>query len=170
MAPPNPQTATVTGGDQNIVVQNTGSHVVIQVGTEKLESLSHAQYLSPYQQSAGERRLLIAQAQGIPFYLAPRENDLLHLRDWLDQPNTISLRTLLGRAGTGKTRTAVEFVNREQSRADWNFGWLSGDELQRFNHQEQLAPTVPERPAILLVRGPIAYFPLHPGSSQPTTR
>ena len=137
MAPPHPQTATLTGG-HNIVVQNTGSHVVIQVGAHRLEAYSHQQYLSGYQ-AHGERGLLIAQLQGIPFYLPPREPDLLHLRDWLDSPNTISIRTLLGRAGTGKTRTAIEFVNREQSREDWNFGWLSGDELQRFIEHASLA-------------------------------
>ena len=138
MAPPNPQTATVTGGDQNIVVQNTGSHVVIQVGAQRLQAYTHQQYLSSYR-SDGERGLLIAQLQGIPFYLPPREPDLLHLCDWLDEPNTISIRTIIGRAGTGKTRTAIEFVNREQSRTDWNFGWLSGDELQRFIQHASLA-------------------------------
>ena len=138
MAPPHSQTATVTGGDHNIVVQNTGSHVVIQVGAHRLQAYTHQQYLSGYQ-SDGERGLLIAQLQRIPFYLPPREPDLLQLRAWLDSPQTISIRTLLGRAGTGKTRTAVEFVNREQSRADWNFGWLFGDELQRFIQHASLA-------------------------------
>lgn len=67
-----------------------------------------------------------------------RVDDLAALEAWLDGPSPITVRCVTGRAGSGKTRLALELCDRAQKR-----GWLAGF----VAHDELAAPAEGQQPA-----------------------
>ena len=63
--------------------------------------------------------LLVPEQRGLT--LVGREEELAALTDWLDSPGDVSVRCIVGRPGTGKTRLALELCERAEAQ-----GWLAG--------------------------------------------
>jgi hypothetical protein len=107
------QTLSVAG-DHNIVVQAKGDGVNITVGLAHLTLIpprnrvpraplrTEVDLLNPYRRAIG---------------LVGRERDMGVLWDWLHSQRPIAVRTLTGRAGAGKTRAAIELIERLNAEA-----------------------------------------------------
>ena len=83
-----------------------------------------------------ERELLLTERRATD--LVGRDRDLADLDTWLAAARPITCRCLVARAGTGKTRLAIEFCERAE-RAGWVAGFARHEELQRFFGQQDLA-------------------------------
>jgi tetratricopeptide (TPR) repeat protein len=121
------QTAT-TFGDRNIIVQVSGDNNVVTVHDRAfltLTTFSPARSRPP----AKDLDLLIPQSCAIP--LIGRDNDQNSLRRWLSSWRPISVLTLTGPGGSGKTRLALETV-LECLAASWDAGFVTHTELRRF--------------------------------------
>ena len=114
------QNAHVSGND-NIVVQASGSIVTITTGLEPYLRLT--QYEKRTKLAArndSEAGLLSAyRADVVP--LLGRDGARADLRAWLDAEAPVSIRVLVGAGGRGKTRLALELA-----RAVAKDGWLAG--------------------------------------------
>jgi tetratricopeptide (TPR) repeat protein len=79
-----------------------------------------------------ELDLLVAEAGRLP--LIGRKDLLAELQAWLDGETDISVYGLIGRAGTGKTRVAIEFCRTIDSdptgKGEWIAGFLSPADLR----------------------------------------
>ena len=71
-----------------------------------------------------ELDLLIAEAGRLP--LVGRKDLLVELQSWLDDETDISVYGLIGRAGTGKTRLAIEFCQMIDNDPTGKGGWIAG--------------------------------------------
>ena len=81
---------------------------------------------------SNERELLLTEGRATD--LVGRTEDLAPLHAWLASAEPIVCRCLIGRAGTGKTRLAIELC--EQAAASgWVAGFVRHDELQRFSSE-----------------------------------
>ena len=83
-----------------------------------------------------ERDLLLTERRATD--LVGRDDDLAALAAWLAGPRAITCRCLIARAGTGKTRLAIELCERAEA-AGWVAGFARHEELQRFFNQQNLA-------------------------------
>lgn len=80
--------------------------------------------------------------------LAGRGDALTSLRSWLDREGKpISIRVLTGRGGTGKTRLALELC-RELEGKNWQAGFVSTEEADRFFGQQNLGGWGWQRPVL----------------------
>lgn len=85
-----------------------------------------------------ELELLHAKHRAVD--LVSRQTDLDALSQWLETPEPISARLLVGGAGTGKTRLAFELLLRVRAKLPgWQAGLLSGTALRKFDATEQPA-------------------------------
>jgi tetratricopeptide (TPR) repeat protein len=75
--------------------------------------------------------LELLQTQFRAVTLRGRENDLSRLRAWLDSSRAVSARCVTGRAGTGKTRLAIELCEQAEA-VCWLAGFADHDELARI--------------------------------------
>lgn len=66
--------------------------------------------------------LLLPEQRGLT--LVGREEELAALTSWLDAPSGLSVRCIVGRAGTGKTRLALELCQRAEVQG-WSAGFLA---------------------------------------------
>ena len=73
--------------------------------------------------------LLQAHARSIE--LLGRNDELSDLWTWLKDSKAISVRVMVGRAGRGKTRLALELCEDAAAKG-WQTGFLTGAELERF--------------------------------------
>ncbi len=69
--------------------------------------------------------------------LLGRERNLDGLQDWLDRETPISVRVMIGPAGAGKTRLALELCE-QAAKADWQAGFVTLDELAHFTDRDDL--------------------------------
>jgi len=85
--------------------------------------------------------------------LVGREQDLEDLWTWLHSKRPISIRTITGRAGAGKTRIAIELIDRLEVKepGTWHAGFLSGEELRRFAQLQNLSAWKWPEPALLVL-------------------
>ena len=132
----------VQAGAGSIVVMVAGDCNTVTIhDPAALRATTHERYLAGYTYADADldRRLLIPYFQGIPFHEGARRRDLDMLDGWLDGEARVSIRTLIGTAGTGKTRLAIEFLNRQlPKRTGWDLGWLRTEELRRFTEHNAL--------------------------------
>ncbi len=125
---------------QSVVVTGSGNSVSLTFGTSGLVlPLDRKQIRSPERrrtQAAGERQreldILDPSRSRLP--LIGREAVLADLRGWLVDEPDISVHALTGKAGTGKTRLAIELCaaidgGQEPGEA-WAAGFLSPVELE----------------------------------------
>ena len=126
------------GGVHNVVIQNIGDNFTYVGGAAALHLTSVGQRLraTPY---TSEIDILDPCRRAIE--LVGREQDLGELRAWLHSERPISVRTVVGRAGAGKTRIALELMLRLESEHPgvWRAGFVSARELRRFMEQENLS-------------------------------
>ena len=69
--------------------------------------------------------------------LVGRDKELGDLREWLGKERPVAVRVLIGGAGYGKTRLALELVE-EMAAQGWRAGFLTHEELNRFRGQQNL--------------------------------
>ncbi len=137
-------------GDGNIIVQVSGDGVQVAMGRPHLalipprnriprkERLEAVDLLNPYVR---------------PFALVGRDADMESLWDWLHSARPIAVRTVTGRAGAGKTRAAIELIERlnTEKAGQWWAGFVHGRELRRFADQQNLADWGWAQPTLIVV-------------------
>src|SRR5262249_37727823 len=78
-----------------------------------------------------ELQLLHAKHRAVT--LVGRDTDLDALCSWVESPEAISVRLVVGGAGTGKTRLAFELLLRVSAALpDWQAGLLGAADLRRL--------------------------------------
>ena len=131
-------------GQNNIVVQIEGDNNAINL--KGLAHLTLTRYLTR-RRIDSDVDLLSPYSRAIP--LIGRDRELADLRDWLTSGKPVSIRVLTGRAGSGKTRLALELC--EQMLAEgWDAGFLESGELERFRAQQNLATWGWQRPTLIV--------------------
>jgi len=139
------QSLGVSGRD-NIVVQAVASSVTIGVPPHLVLTPRHRRRHPP----KTDIDLLNPFADAIPFI--GRKAELSRLDAWLAGPAPISARCLTGRAGSGKTRLALELCARANARTPaWDAGFAEHRELERFAGQQNLSAWGWQRPTLIVV-------------------
>src|ERR1039458_1028424 len=136
-------------GDHNIVVQANGDGIQVQVGLPHLTLVPPRNRLP--RKSPGPVDLLNPYRRSIA--LVGRDADMQALWDWLHSQRPIAVRTLAGRAGAGKTRAAIELIERlnKERPGQWFAGFVTGSELRRFHQKENLSQWSWARPTLVVV-------------------
>ena len=67
-----------------------------------------------------------------------RSEDMDELIAWAESDKPIAIRLITGRAGSGKTRTAIELM-RDLEEKRWRNGFLTIEEMKRFSGQQNLS-------------------------------
>ena len=124
---------------QSVVVTGDGNTVALSFGDTGIRlPLRRKQFPPPERRrrpAAGEPPreldLLVPEAGKLP--LIGRKDLFAELQAWLDDETDISVHALIGRAGTGKTRLALEFcgaIDRyPDGQGEWVAGFLSPSDL-----------------------------------------
>ncbi len=124
---------------QAVVVTGNGNTVSLRFGETGITlPLKRKQFRPPERRQMAapgalprELDLLVPEAGKLDF--VGREDLLSELRTWLDGEPDISVHALIGRAGTGKTRLALELCNAIDSdfaaKGPWIAGFLSPGDL-----------------------------------------
>ncbi len=103
-------------GDHNIGIQAQGDGITVVVNRPWLQLCrDHRRQRSP----AKELDLLDPSFRAIP--LIGRERETADLGGWLDGAAAVSARCVIGRAGSGKTRLALELCAAAEA-AGWDAG------------------------------------------------
>ena len=126
-----------------IQIQGDGNTVV-----EHLPHLTLTRYLTRRQQTKSELDLLLPYSRSVP--MIGREPLLRDLWQWLSMSTPISLRVLIGRAGSGKTRLALELCE-EAIATGWDAGFVTDRELERFLAQQNLSTWGWQRPTLIVI-------------------
>ncbi|MBB5057430.1 tetratricopeptide (TPR) repeat protein [Granulicella aggregans] len=131
-------------GDHNIIVQAQGDGINITVGLPHLT-------LVPWQNRVRDDlkrdiQILDAAYRAVP--LIGRECDLEFLSRWLEG-SAIKVATLIGRGGAGKTRLALELL--EKMPDDWYAGFLTPEEGRRFIEHSDISAWGWQRPTLIVV-------------------
>src|SRR5271169_406122 len=136
-------------GEQNIVLQIRGDHNSVNI--EGLPHFTLTNFLSRQKPLKTELDLLDPFRRSIE--LLGREHDMGTLWSWLNSDKPIAVRAVIGRAGSGKTRMAVELIARLQSEKTdkWHAGFATGRELQRFVDGRNLSSWGWQRPTLIVV-------------------
>jgi hypothetical protein len=140
-------------GDGNAVTLTFGnSGVILPLRRRQFRPPDRRRRLAPGE-PVRELDLLVPEAGKLP--LIGRKDLLAELQTWIDDEVDISVHALIGRAGAGKTRLALEFCLKIDSDPNAKGGWLAG-----FLSASELTPVVDtlatrhfvwERPTLLVV-------------------
>lgn len=82
--------------------------------------------------------------------LVGRSGVISELSGWRNEADVISVRCITGRAGTGKTRLAIEACEAAEAEG-WVAGFVSSDELERFHRGQNLASWSLPCPVLLVI-------------------
>ena len=141
------QAARIEDGDGNIVVQAVDSTVTISgTASPKLTLIPWHLRPRPVKSDVG---LLDPFTAAIPF--VGRQPELQRLQDWLSDTARVSVRCLTGRAGTGKTRLAIELCRCAEALDSWDPGFATHTELARFFAHQNLAAWGWRRPTLVVI-------------------
>ncbi|MBM4083742.1 MAG: hypothetical protein FJ272_03045, partial [Planctomycetes bacterium] len=116
----------------------------VRIEQAKTRAGDELQLLNPYSQATR---------------LVARDQDLRDLLAWAESDRPVAVRTLIGSAGAGKTRLALELMQRLQAgnartgkaRLKWHVGFLTPDEMERFKGQQNLADWDWGRPTLAVL-------------------
>ena len=86
--------------------------------------------MGPQQQATDDVQLLQPYHRALK--MVGRDEDWRKLQHWLDSDKPISVRTVTGPGGTGKTRMALELLRDLPTKKTWVGGFLDRQELARF--------------------------------------
>jgi hypothetical protein len=131
-------------GQNNIIVQIEGDD-----NTVNLKGLAHltlTRYLTR-RRIESDIDILSPYSRSIP--LIGRDAEIAGLRRWLGSEKPISIRVLTGRAGSGKTRLALELCE-EMLAEGWDAGFLESGELERFRNAQNLATWGWQHPTLIV--------------------
>lgn len=136
-------------------VQINGDGATVSLYARKTELKLNQRHLRKLRETPSrEIDLLLTELRATD--LVGRAADLEALEAWLAAPATVSVRCVIGAAGTGKTRLAIELCERASnpkhaSGMKWIAGFASGEELRRFHAAENLADWDWARPTLAVV-------------------
>ena len=75
-----------------------------------------------------------------------------NLWDWINSDTRVSARAVIGSAGAGKTRLAIETIERvARELTGWRAGFLSQKALERFVDQHDAADLGWDNPGLIVV-------------------
>ncbi len=121
MAAPKAQ-QTATAGDHSTINQK-----IVIGGTELPLRCPQPRLINP------ENEIEIFYPQNRTIDLVGRDKERDDLWDWINSAPRVSARALIGSAGAGKTRLAIDTVDRvTRDLLDWRAGFLSRKALERF--------------------------------------
>ena len=153
--------STKVDGSGNVVVQIEGDGNTVIAHLPHLELTRHFQRRR-VREIDGEPSvadLVSAYTMSIP----PRGRDdvMTDFRAWLESDQPISVRVLVGSAGRGKTRLALELCAAAAER-DWRAGFLTSREMERFRGQQNVAAWGWNAPVLMVVDYAASHAePLH---------
>ena len=145
------QTAAVFGRGHVVVqVVGNGNNTVLAPNEPHLELTRHFQRRRIREQNgeALATDLISAYSRSVP--LRGREADSADFMRWLENGEPISVRVLIGSAGRGKTRLALELCDAATEKG-WGAGFLTSGELQRFRGQQNLAAWGWKEPVLAVI-------------------
>jgi tetratricopeptide (TPR) repeat protein len=143
-----PQQSAQVDGRNNVVIQVVGDGVSVIVGQPALRLLPLSRLEG--RKTTSDLDLLKAHFQKTRF--VGRDSDLDALWTWTMSDRPISVRALIGSAGSGKTRLAIELLKRLREEAkDWQGGFLPSDELMDYARQQSLADLAWRKPTLIVV-------------------
>ncbi len=147
----NPTSAPIANlsGSDHIVIQVVGNDNQVNAqGKPHLTLTTHRARRGP---PTEELHLLDPFRRTIE--LVGREADMTSLWTWLHSDRDIAVRTIIGRAGAGKTRIAVELIHRlahDEPNA-WHAGFLTMKEACRFIDAQNLSEWGWQRPTLIVL-------------------
>jgi tetratricopeptide (TPR) repeat protein len=121
-------------GDRNTVNLRGLAHLTLTRFPHLRDSKTDADLLSPYSRS---------------IELVGREQEMADLHGWLQSDKRISVRVLIGQAGAGKTRLALDLC--ECLEEPWDAGFVRDRELQRFFAAQNLSTWGWQRPTLVVI-------------------
>ncbi len=116
-------------GNVATVVRGDGNSVTVSYGNAKLSLVERHKRKGEIEK---ELDILDPNLRKIPFVGLADQG----LRQWLDGDG-IRIRCMIGRGGSGKTRLAVELCEFAEAQG-WTSGFVSRDELERFQREGHL--------------------------------
>jgi hypothetical protein len=134
----------------NVVIQPTGDGQSVVAGQPHL---TLARWHGRCRPVRSDLDLLNPFSRAIP--LIGRDAELTGLQNWLTSPAPICARCLVGRAGSGKTRLAIELCLWAEAR-EWRAGFVDATELTRFHRQQNLADWGWQTPTLVVIDGAAA--------------
>ena len=145
MAEPQAQ-QTAKAGDHSTIVQ-AGDHVNIVIGGAQL------QLRRPQRRPINrENEIEIFYPQNRTINLVGRDQEKGDLWDWINSDRRVSARAVIGSAGAGKTRLAIDTLDRvTRDLPDWRAGFLSRKALERFVGQYDAADLDWKEPGLIVV-------------------
>ncbi len=153
----NGQTAQAHG-ERNIIVQASGSgHTINVLGSAYLTLISPLR--NKVRTPIRDLDLLDPGARAVP--LTGRDQDKKELRDWLCSERVISVRTVTGPGGSGKTRLALEVMLEVAGEATnpWDAGFLSHAEARRFVAAQNLSSWGWQRDTLIVIDYAASFTP-----------
>jgi hypothetical protein len=148
------QSVIVTGSGNDVWLSFGENGIILPLKRKQFQPRERRRSLGPDERPR-ELDLLIPEAGKLPFVVAGRENLHTELRAWLDAEADISVYALIGRAGTGKTRLALELCKNIDSdfaaEGPWLAGFLSPDDLSRIADASATRSFAWERRTLLVI-------------------
>lgn len=127
-----PDRTVVASGAGSIAVQIGGDNNRLTIGgSELLVDRIQLRKKSP----ANITELLLTDCRATS--LVGRDDELGTIDRWRRSANPVSVNCVVGRAGSGKTRLAIEACDRAEADG-WFAGFVSHSELARFDDQQNL--------------------------------
>ena len=125
------QSIVVTGDGNAVSLRFGDTGVILPLKRKQLPPERRRRHVTD--ERLRELDLLVPDAAKLPFVGREREVLLAELRAWLNDGPDISVHALVGRAGTGKTRLALELCraidNDPAVKGPWVAGFLSPGDL-----------------------------------------
>ena len=146
------QTARVAGSG-NVIVQIGGDGNSVIVGRPHLtltRPRGLASRIRTDPDTGKPNRIDVIRADTRSVDLVGRRTEFGDLRSWLHVRSPVSVRLLVGKAGLGKTRLALELIEAI-AQDGWRAGFLSRDELHRFRQQQNLTDWGWDTPVLAVV-------------------
>ncbi len=100
------------------------------------EALTLLRWHAQLREVRGDIDVLNPLCRALP--IIGRDEEFADLQAWLNDRQPVTARCLIGRAGTGKTRLAIELCAWAEERG-WYAGFVEADELVRFRQRHHLS-------------------------------
>jgi hypothetical protein len=143
------QSAHVFGND-NIIVQASGSRVNVAIGPRPYLSLTQYERRTRLAARDNSDVALLSAYRADVVPLIGRDEARADLRKWLDSEAPVLVRVLVGAGGRGKTRLAVQLA-RDIAKEGWLAGFAAADELDRFRGQHGVEQWRWDKPILVII-------------------
>jgi tetratricopeptide (TPR) repeat protein len=147
-----PAQNTSVFGNDNIVVQASGSGVSVTIEARTQPQLRLTRYVNQtkleIQRDSETAWLSAYRTDVVP--LIGRESAKDELKAWLNRDAPVSIRVLVGAGGRGKTRLALE-VAREISEEGWLAGFATAESFDRFRKQNGVEDWRWDKPVLVIL-------------------